>query len=116
MTDQKQELKAYTTGFVLSVLLTLVPFLIVIYKTLSGAALVTALAVFAVLQLLVQLIFFLHVGKGRDGKWNILAFLFMLIVVFVVVVGSIWIMYNLDYHMTPTQVENELLHDQGIKQ
>ncbi|HSH17750.1 MAG TPA: cytochrome o ubiquinol oxidase subunit IV [Candidatus Saccharimonadales bacterium] len=104
----------YVTGFILSLLLTIMPFLMVYYHTVSGTLLVAAIVCFAILQLFVQLVFFLHLGNGRDGRWNIMAFLFMAMVVVIIVIGSLWIMYNLNYHMTPTEVEERLIKDQGF--
>jgi cytochrome o ubiquinol oxidase operon protein cyoD len=110
------EIRSYITGFVLSILLTLMPFLMVYYKTVQGTALIITIIVFALLQLFVQLIFFLHLGKGNDRQWNIMAFLFMIMVVLIVVIGSLWIMNNLDYRMTGHDAEQHLLKEEGIRQ
>lgn len=91
------------------------PFLMVYYETINGNALVAAIVIFAVLQLLVQLIFFLHLGKGNDKRWNTLAFLFMIMVVLIVVIGSLWIMYNLNYNMSGHEVEQHLIEEEGIR-
>src|SRR3546814_4114560 len=62
-------------GFVLSVILTLIPFVVVMKGFLSGWLLVGLLVAFAIGQLLVQLVFFLHMGKGSDSRWNLIMFL-----------------------------------------
>ncbi len=59
-----------------------------------------ALLPLAFVQAAVQLIFFLHVGQEKKPRWNLLFFGFMAMVVFLVVVCSLWIMYNLNYNMT----------------
>ncbi len=113
--DHSSDIRSYVTGFILSILLSIMPFLMVTYKTLDGIALVLSLVGFAVLQLFVQLIFFLHLGRGNQGKWNGIVLAFAAIVVGIVVIGSLWIMYNLNYHMTAEETEQHLLEDQGIE-
>lgn len=92
---------SYTTGFVLSILLTIIPFMIIINTWMEGWTLVWFFVAFAVLQLMVQLIFFLHIGKGASAQWNITVFGFMIFFVLIVVVGSLWVMHHLNYNMLP---------------
>jgi cytochrome o ubiquinol oxidase operon protein cyoD len=68
----------------------------------------------AVVQLFVQLYFFLHMGDESKPRWNLMAFLFMLLVLVIVVFGSLWIMKNLDYHMSPSDTSNYMMHEEGI--
>jgi len=107
--------QSYTIGFILSVILTLIPFAIVVKGLLSGWLLVGMLVAFAIGQLLVQLVFFLHLGKGSGSRWNIIMFLFMAMVVIIIVVGSLWIMANLDYNMMPDEVDEILLEEEGFQ-
>lgn len=108
-------LQSYVTGFVFSLLLTAIPYLIVVRDWLDGNALVAVLLGFALLQLMVQLVFFLHIGSETKPRWKLVALLFSILVVMIVVIGSIWIMYNLDYNMmTPTDT-NEYMLDQKDK-
>jgi cytochrome o ubiquinol oxidase operon protein cyoD len=107
-------LRSYVTGFILSLLLTAMPFLMVYYGTVHGAALIAAIVLFALLQLGVQLVFFLHLGRGADKRWNIMVFVFMIIVVLTVVIGSLWIMHNLDYHMGPQDMQKQLLKEDDL--
>lgn len=105
---------SYFIGFVLSLILTIIPFYLVMERLISGSAALLTLAGFAVAQLLVQLFLFLHLGR-RGQRWNIVIFLFMLLVVFIVVVGSLWIMQNLHYNMSsPKQIDEHMIH-QGQK-
>lgn len=90
---------SYVIGFSLSLLLTLAAFGLVIYDLLSGGELIAAIVGLAALQLLVQLVFFLHLGKETKPRWNLIAFVSMLVILLVIVVGSLWIMKNLDYNM-----------------
>lgn len=108
-------LASYTSGFVLSVLFTLAPYYIVTHTLLSGPLLVVTLVGFALLQLLVQLLFFLHVGRESHPRWNTMALLFASIVVFILAVGSLWIMNNLDYNMgTPRDMDKQMLEEEGM--
>ena len=105
---------AYTAGFVLSVLLTVEAYLAVSRHLFSRHGLVAFIAALAVVQLLVQLIFFLHMGRRGTPRWNLVIFCFMLIVVSIVAVGSLWIMHNLDYNMMPRQTDQYLMGEEGI--
>lgn len=91
--------KSYIIGFILSIILTLIPYYIVVNHTLGVENTHIVILAFAVLQLLVQVVFFLHLNAESGPKWNLLAFTFTIIVLAILVVGSIWIMYNLDYNM-----------------
>lgn len=109
-------LRSYTTGFILSILFTLAPYFIVVNHLLSGWSLGLALAGFAVVQLIVQLVFFLHLGSESSPRWNLIVFLFMLLVLVTVVFGSLWIMSNLNYHqMTPQETESYIEEEEAIK-
>ncbi len=106
---------SYIIGFVLSILTTLIAYFLVVYEVLPQQALVITVLSIAVVQLVVQLIFFLHLGRGN--KWKLLTFIFAFLVVLTVVVGSLWIMYNLDYNMmtmSPEQMEQYMKDNEGI--
>jgi cytochrome o ubiquinol oxidase operon protein cyoD len=105
---------SYTVGFLLSVMLTVMPFLIVYYHTMHGVMLIGAIVVFALLQLFIQLQFFMHLGQERGPRWRSMAFIFMGIVVLTIVVGSLWIMHNLSYNMTPEDIRKQLLKQNDI--
>lgn len=57
----------------------------------------------AVFQALIQLIFFLHLGIESKPRWNLMLFFFMVLVIFIVVSGSIWIMHNINYNAMPME-------------
>lgn len=91
--------KSYITGFILSVILTVIPFWIVMEHTLSPSATIIAIVAFAVVQVVIQLIYFLHMNTHSEEGWNFIALVFTVLIIAIVVVGSIWIMYNLDLNM-----------------
>ncbi|MFN7097388.1 MAG: cytochrome o ubiquinol oxidase subunit IV [Gammaproteobacteria bacterium] len=92
--------KLYATGFILSVLLTLVAFYLVDKQLLSTNALYIAVGVLAFVQAIVQVFCFVRSNTSKeDGQWNVLAFIFTIGVIVILVGGSLWIMYNLNYNM-----------------
>ena len=95
----KKNLKSYLIGFVLCVILTLIPFALVAQQMLQGPALYYALIGLAMLQLYVQVVCFLRINASPKGRWNLVSLLFTILIVLVVVIGSLWIMYNLNYNM-----------------
>ncbi len=92
-------LSAYIIGLALSFILTAAAFLVVDKRLLSNDFLYISVAVLALLQFCVQSLCFLRLNAGPEGRWNLYPFLFALFVVFVVIGGSLWIMYNLNYNM-----------------
>jgi cytochrome o ubiquinol oxidase operon protein cyoD len=94
-------LTAYITGLILSFLLTTAAFVIVDKHLFSTGAIYITISVLALLQFMVQTLCFLRLNAGPEGRWNLYPFLFAIFVVFVVMGGSLWIMYNLNYNMMP---------------
>ena len=101
----------YVVGFSLSVILTLISFWIVSKHILTGHAALFVIACLAVLQFVVQVLCFLHLAEERRPRLKLVAFLFMLLIVSIVVVGSLWIMANLNYHMMTPVEQSKYLHD-----
>ncbi|TXH60333.1 MAG: cytochrome o ubiquinol oxidase subunit IV [Bacteroidia bacterium] len=89
----------YLVGFILSIVFTLIPYIVVKDHLLSGVFPIIIVVLSAILQLLVQLIFFLHLSLAPNQRWNLLTFVFTLLILGILVIGSLWIMYNLDYNM-----------------
>ncbi|CAN5182054.1 cytochrome o ubiquinol oxidase subunit IV [soil metagenome] len=92
----------YMTGFLLSVILTAVPFFLVMTKTFESSQ-TTAFVImgFAVVQIFVHMIYFLHMNTRSEGGWTLLALLFTLMLVIITLSGSLWVMYNLNSNMMP---------------
>jgi len=85
-------LKSYIIGFVLCILLTLAA-----YFSRSVPLLLT----FAFVQAAVQMVLFLHLGQEPRPYWNTIFFILMVTIVVILIGGSLWIMYNLNYHTMP---------------
>jgi cytochrome o ubiquinol oxidase operon protein cyoD len=91
---------SYIIGFVLSVALVLASYFIVEKQVFAGETLYFALAGLGLIQVLAQAAFFLRLNtKSADDKWNLITFIFTIIIIMIVVAGSLWIMYNLNYYM-----------------
>ncbi len=114
--SDKGTITSYIIGFVLSVVFTLLSYCVVINKTKSGNALVVTLLSFAVLQLLVQIFFFLHIGRGPKPLYNVAFFFATVGVIVIAIGGSLFIMSNLYKNMSPGDVNTKLAQDEGIAQ
>jgi cytochrome o ubiquinol oxidase subunit IV len=106
-------LNQYIIGFVLSLILTMSAYFAVINEVLPREQLTYCICSLGLVQAVVQLYFFLHLGSERHPRLNMLVFLFMFAVLFITVAGSLWIMAHLNYNMVP-QIENLNLKQQRI--
>ena len=94
---------SYTVGLGLAVLLTIASFVVSQTNLLWPPGVAVGLVVLAFAQIGVHLVFFLHLGSGPDHTNNILALAFGVLIVFLVIAGSIWIITNLNANMIPMQ-------------
>jgi cytochrome o ubiquinol oxidase operon protein cyoD len=106
--EERLSLGKYIFGFLGSIALTLTAYLLVTHHATNKDVLVGVLAGLAIIQFIVQMVFFLHLGDERRPRWKLMVAVFMLGVVLIVVFGSLWIMNNLNYRMTPQQVQQYL--------
>ncbi len=104
--------KSYLTGFICSLGLTLLAFFAVTAHLLTGTGLIAAIFIFAVAQLIIQLIFFLHRARAPAQIWWSLFLPWGII--FIIVTGSLWIMEKLNYNMTPDQINNYMQDQQSF--
>lgn len=92
----------YVKGFVLSVILTAIPFGLVMGKVFANPATTTAVILgFALVQILVHMRYFLHMNAHSEGGWNLLALIFTTVLVVIALSGSLWVMYHLNHNMMP---------------
>lgn len=113
--DSSARYISYVVGFVLSVLITLAAYIVVVKQLWPMEVLVYIILGMAVVQLVVQSVFFLHIGRGN--KWKVITYFFAILIVLIIVVGSMWIMDNLDYNMmrmTPEQMNLYMQQNEGI--
>jgi cytochrome o ubiquinol oxidase operon protein cyoD len=92
---------SYLTGLGLAVLLTVASFTLAGTDFIYGPGLPTALAVLAMAQIGIHLVFFLHITTAPDNTNNVMALAFGIFIVFLIVGGSIWIMNHLNGNMMP---------------
>lgn len=119
-TSHTYSLSGYITGFFAAMGLTLLGYVLVNehvmhnHQRFGHHALIYAVMALAVVQLFVQLYFFLHLGKEKKPRWNMIAFLFATGVVLILVIGSIWIMDHLNYNMMPRSPQDttKYMHSQ----
>lgn len=105
--SQRSSIKTYTIGFLLSLLLTFLAYGVVVSGAVSAAYSIALIILFALVQLFVQLVFFLHLGSETTPRWRLVTFAFGVLVVAIVVFGSLWIMDNLNYNMMHSSHETE---------
>ncbi|HEU4624473.1 MAG TPA: cytochrome o ubiquinol oxidase subunit IV [Steroidobacteraceae bacterium] len=95
-------LRDYLTGFALSVVLTAMPFWLVMSGALeSKQATGFIIMGFAVVQIVVHMVYFLHMNAKSDEGWTMVALVFTLIIVVITLAGSLWIMHHLNTNMMP---------------
>ena len=95
-------LRDYLIGFFLSVVLTAIPFWLVMGNVLGTSSL-TAVAIIALagIQIIVHMIYFLHMNTKSEGGWTMLAAIFTIVLVVITLSGSLWVMYHLNANMMP---------------
>lgn len=95
--------KGYAIGFGLSVLLTALPFWLVMGKVLASPVLTAAaILALAAVQVVVHMVYFLHLNAKVEQGWSLLALIFTGMLVFIMLSGSIWVMHHLNSNMMPT--------------
>lgn len=98
-------LKTYTIGFILSVILTAIPFWLVMNKTITNTGTMgLVLLAFAAVQVVVHMVYFLHMNAKSEGGWNMMALIFTIMIVVIAMAGSLWVMYHMNTNMMPSMM------------
>jgi cytochrome o ubiquinol oxidase operon protein cyoD len=92
-------LTTYLTGFVLSLILTAIPFALVMSGALPPAATLAGIFSAGLVQILVHLHYFLHLDTSSALRWNVVALIYTVFIMALFVGGSLWIMFNLHWRM-----------------
>ncbi len=96
--------RGYLIGFLLSVVLTAVPFWLVMTGAVASVAVAAGLIFgLAIVQIVVHVVCFLHLDTRQEGGWTLIAFVFTAVIVTIVIGGSLWIMFHLNTNMMPMQ-------------
>ena len=100
-------LGGYAIGFILSVILTAIPFWIVMGKVFDNSH-TTALVIlgFAAVQIVVHIVYFLHMNTRSEGGWTFIALIFTIVVVVITLAGSLWVMFHMNANMMPVNVHD----------
>lgn len=112
-------LAKYSIGFLLSLAVTLAAYVLVVRDLASGMTMLVTLTGLALLQMIIQLVYFLHLNEEQRPRYRVISFVFMFAMLLIVVVGTLWIMHHLDYNMmqlSPDQKNEYMLkeHDKGF--
>ena len=100
-------LKGYMTGFVLAAILTAIPFWLVMTGQFDKSGTTAAVVLgFAAVQMIVHMIYFLHMNTKSEGGWNMLALIFTGVLVIITLSGSLWVMYHMNTNMMPPSVHD----------
>jgi len=111
--------RSYVIGFVLSLVFTFIPYYLVTRHMVAGTALLALILGIAVVQMIIQIVFFLHLGREKRPHWQLSFFVSTVSIILVVVGASLWIMHHLHYNMTPVtpvDASKKLIEDEGIPQ
>ncbi len=96
-------LKGYATGFILSVILTAIPFWLVMGGVIADKYATTLIIMaFAAVQIVVHMVYFLHMNARSEGGWTMLALIFTIVLVVITLSGSLWVMYHMTTNMMPS--------------
>jgi len=100
-------LSGYLTGFTLSVILTAIPFWLVMADIVTDRNIaVLVLGSFAVAQILVHMVCFLHMNGKLEGGWTMLSTIFTIIFLVIAVAGTLWVMFHMNANMMPGHLEH----------
>lgn len=92
----------YMIGFVLSIVLTAIPFWLVMNNVIADRTVaVLVLGAFAVVQILVHMVFFLHMNGKVEGGWTMLSTIFTVVFVAIAIAGTLWVMFHMNTNMMP---------------
>ena len=99
--------RTYLIGFALSVILTAIPFWLVMGDVIADRTIATlVIMAFGVVQILVHMIYFLHMNTRSEGGWTMMAAIFTIIVIVIALSGSLWVMFHLNTNMMPGHIMN----------
>lgn len=100
--------KDYVIGFLLSVVLTAIPFWLVMTGTLAKGTTALIIMIFAAVQMVVHIVYFLHMNRRAEGGWSVMALLFTIVIIGIALAGSLWVMYHMNINMMPMQAMSDM--------
>ena len=112
--NEHGSIASYVIGFVLSLIFTIIPYYLVTRQIISGSTLLLAILAFAIIQMFIQVFFFLHLGRGPKPLYNVIFFSATAAFIVVVVGASLLIMNNLYRNMSPREVTTRMAQEENI--
>ena len=112
--SKQSHIRAYITGFILSLLFTAIPYYLVVTQAVKDNGLLVTILGFAMLQMLIQIVFFLHLGRNPKLHWQLGFFVATFGAVLVVVIGSMIIISHLHRNMTPKDITDKIANDEAV--
>lgn len=112
----QREYRRYAVGLIVALCLIYASYLITTQRVLEGTVFAGVLLLIAITQLIVQMVLFLHIFDESKPRWTLWSMSYSIIMTTIVVVGSLWVMYNLNYnmHISPEQMKQYMI-DQNKK-
>ncbi len=108
-------IKTYLGGFLMCIVLTLVSYICVDKSLFATKTLMWLIVGLALIQTGVQMVLFLHLGQEKKPHWNLNTFFFAVLVIVILILGSMWIMYRLNYRMMPADMnEVHKIQSEGL--
>jgi len=107
---------SYIVGFALSLVFTLIPYYLVVHKSLNAKTLLVTILAFGVLQMIVQVVFFLHLGREKKPHFNLFFLMSTVGIILLVTSGSLWIMSHLYHGMSSMNMTDKIVTDEAIYQ
>ena len=104
----------YVKGFILAVILTAIPFYLVMNGIITDrATAVGVLGLFAIIQVLVHMVYFLHMNGKIQGGWTMLSTIFTIVFLAVTIIGTLWVMFHMNANMMPAHANPMAAQHQG---
>jgi cytochrome o ubiquinol oxidase operon protein cyoD len=115
-----KRLISYAIGFISSVILTVTAYALVtndtVVKAWTAPLMAIVIALLASVQLIVQLLFFMHISEEQRPRWKLMTFIFSFVILGIIVFGSLWIMFDLNDRMmmSPTDMIKYMNKQTGL--
>ncbi len=101
-------MREYVIGFVLSVILTAIPFWLVMANVIQDrTTAILVLGGFAIVQVLVHMVYFLHMNGKVEGGWTMLSTMFTVVFVAIAIAGTLWVMFHMNTNMMPSHGQHQ---------
>ncbi len=112
--EEAGTVRSYLTGFSLAAVLTAIPFWLVMGHAFTAATTAALILGLAAVQIVIHMVYFLHMNTRSEGGWNLLALLFTVMLVVIALTGSLWVMYHLNGNMMPASMKG--MGEQGMSE